>query len=153
MTATDTVPIIKRWDTHPDRESLQVIYRFLSQYKRAENVSLEPRRTHPRLVRAAIDRQGSPTAYSILKTRWYETGDFVITCQVNQKDAAFSTLQWTHLPDTEEIKLSQNGSDDAETLTPPSHHPARDRFHPLQVLPLVLATMKEHTESTNLRPE
>ena len=143
-----TIPTIKRWDTHPDRESLRVIHRFLSQREKTENVSLEPRRTHPRLVRATVDDESSPTASGVLKIRWYETGDFVITYQTDQMGSTSSVLQWIHPPDTEEIKVSQSGSDDVQRLTPPSHHPDRNRSHPLRVLPLVLATIEECTKES-----
>ena len=145
MTDTNTVPTIKRWDTQPDRESLRVIHRFLSQREETENVSLEPRRTHPRMVRATVADQSSPTASGILDIRWYDTRDFVITYQTDQSSSTSPLFRWTHPPGTEEIKVSQSESDDEQRLTPRSHHPARNRSHPLRVLPLVLATIEGRT--------
>lgn len=78
--------------------------------------------------------------------RWYETRDFVITYQTDRETDGSPFLRWTHLSDTDEIKVSQSGSDDVQTLTPPSHHLGENRFHPLQVLPPVLATIEECTK-------
>ena len=143
MTTTNHVPTIKRWDTNPDRESLRVIHRFLSRREAIENVSLEPCRTHPRLVRATVSDRGSSTACGILEVRWYETRDFVITYQTARENGGSPFLRWTHLPDADEINVSHSGSDDVQTLTPPSHHPGENRFHPIRVLPHVLATIEE----------
>lgn len=140
---TNHIPTIKRWDTHPDRESLQVIYRFLDQREEIENVSLEPQRTHPRLVRATVTDRASSTAHGILEVRWYETRDFIITYQTDQTDDSSPLFRWTFSPDAEEVIVSQSGSDDIQTLSPPSHHLREKRFHPLRVMPLVLATIKE----------
>ena len=140
---TNHIPTIKRWDTHPDRESLQVIYRFLDQREEIENVSLEPQRTHPRLVRATVTDRASSTAHGILEVRWYETRDFIITYQTDQTDDSSPLLRWTYSPDAEEVLMSHCGSDDVQSLIPPSYHLVRSQFHPLQVLPLVLTTIKE----------
>jgi len=94
---TNQIPTIKRWDTHPDRESLRVIHRFLSRHEAIESVSLEPRRTHPRLVRATVSDRSSSTALGILEVRWYETRDFVITYQTDQANGSSPHLRWTHL--------------------------------------------------------
>ena len=146
MTTTNHVPTIKRWDTNPDRESLRVIHRFLGRREAIEKVSLEPRRSHPRLVCATVTDRVSSTAPGILEIRWYETRDFVITYQADRENGGSPFLRWTHPPDADEIKVSRSGSDDVQTLTPPSHHPSENRFHPLRVLPLVLATIEECTK-------
>lgn len=146
MTTTNHVPTIKRWDTYPDRESLRVIHRFLSRREAIENASLEPCRTHPRLVRATVSGQISSTALGVLEAQWYETRDFVITYQTDRENDASPLLRWTHLPDADKIKVSHSRSDDVQTLTPPSHHIGENRFHPLRVLPLVLATIEECTK-------
>jgi len=143
---TNHIPTIKRWDTHPDRESLKVIYRFLDQREEIENVSLEPQRTHRRLVRATVTDRASSTAHGILEVRWYETRDFIITYQTDQTDDSSPLFRWTFSPDAEEVIVSQSGSDDTQTLSPPSHHLRENRFHPLQVLPLVLGTINECTK-------
>lgn len=143
---TNHIPRIKRWDAHPDRESLRVIYRFLDQQEEIENVSLEPYRTHPRLVRAIVTDRASSTAHGILEVRWYETRDFVITYQTSQADDTSPILRWTYSPDAEEVIVSHSESDDVQTLSPPFHHLGEDRFHPLRVLPLVLATINECTK-------
>lgn len=145
MTTTNHVPTII-WDTNPDRESLRVIHRFLSRREAIEKARLEPSRTHPRLVRATISDRGSSTVSGILEVRWYETRDFVITYHTDPENGSSPFLQWTHLPDADEINVSHSGSDDVQTLTPPSHHPGKNRFHPLRVLPLVLATIEESTK-------
>lgn len=143
MTTTNHVPTIKRWDTNPDRESLRVIHRFLSGREPIENVSLEPRRTHPRLVRATVSNRNSSTGLGILEVRWYETRDFVIAYQTDRANSASPLLRWTHFPDAKEIKVSHSRSDDVQILTPQSHHPAENQFHPLQIMSLVLATIEE----------
>ena len=140
---TNHIPTIKRWETNPDRESLRVIYRFLNQQEELENVSLEPQRTHPRLVRATVTDRASSTAHGILEVRWYETRDFIITYQVDQTDDTSPCLRWTYSPDAEEVVVSHTGSGDVQTLSPPSHHIGENRFHPLRVLPLVLATIEK----------
>lgn len=140
---TNHIPTIKQWDTHPDRESLRVIYRFLNQREEIESVSLEPHRTHPRLVRATVTDRASSTAHGILEVQWYETRDFIITYQVDQTDDSSPLFRWTHSPDTEEVIVSHSGADDLQTLSPPSHHLGENRFHPLQVMPLVLASIEE----------
>ena len=145
MTTTNHVPTII-WDTNPDRESLRVIHRFLSRHEAIESTSLEPRRTHPRLVRATVSDRGSSTVSGILEVRWYETRDFVITYQTDCENEGSPFLQWTHLPDADEINVSHGGSDDVQTLTPPSHHSGENRFHPLRVLSPVLATIEECTK-------
>lgn len=142
---TNHIPTIKRWDTHPDRESLRVIHRFLNQREEIENVSLEPQRTHPRLVRATVTDRASSTVHGILEVRWYETRDFVITYRTDQTDDTSLSLRWTNSPDAQEVTVSHSGSDNIRTLTPPSYHLVKNRFHPLQVLPLVLATVEEYT--------
>ncbi len=143
MTTTNHVPTIKRWG--PDRESLRVIHRFLSRCEAIESVSLEPRRTHPHLVRATVRDQGSSTTPGTLEVRWYETRDFIITYQTDRVNETSPLLRWTHLPDTEDIEVSHSRSNDVQTLTPPSHHLAKNRFHPLRIMPLVLATIEECT--------
>lgn len=142
MTSTNTIPTVKRWDTHPDRESLRVIHRFLSQREEIEHVSLDPRGIHPRQVRATVDDQDSTAVPGILDIGWFETGDFVITYRTNQASSASPLLQWTHLPDRNGVRLSQGGLDDGQLLELPSYDPGESRFHPLQVLPLVLANIK-----------
>lgn len=146
MTTTNHVPTIKQWDSNPDRETLRVIHRFLSRRKGVENVGLEPRRAHPRLVRATVSDRDPSTAPGILEVRWYETRDFVITYQTGRENGGSSFRWWTHPPDADEIKVSHSGSNDVQTLTVPSHHPGKNRFHPLRVLPLVIATIEEATE-------
>ena len=143
MTTTNHVPKVNRWDTYPDRESLRVIYRFLNQREGIENVSLEPYRTHPRLVRATVTDRASSTTLGILEIRWYETRDFIITYQAEQTNNISPLLRWENSPDAEGVLVSHRESDDMQMLTPPSHHLVRDRFHPLQVMPLVLATIEE----------
>jgi hypothetical protein len=143
MTATNTVPTVKKWDTHPDRESLRVIHRFLRQREEIEHVSLEPRGTHPRQVRATVDDQDSTAVPGMLDIGWFETGDFVITYRTNQASSASPLLQWTRLPDRNGVKLSQGGSDDVQLLELSSYDPGENWFHPLQVLPLVLANIEE----------
>jgi len=140
MTTTNLVPEIKRWDTCPDRESLRVIHRFLNQREEIENVSLEPYRTHPRLVRATVTDRASSTALGILEIRWYETRDFIITYQT---DNTTPLLQLTNSPDAKEVIMSLRGSDDVQTLPALSHDLARNRVHPFRVLLFVLATIEE----------
>ncbi|GEM_PF-5210162 len=140
---TNHIPTIKRWHTHPDRESLRVIYRFLDQQEGIENVSLEPHRTHPRLVRATVTDRASSTTVGILEIRWYETRDFTITCQMGQTDDSSPLLRWTHSSNSEETIVSHSRSDDVRTLSPPSHHLRENRFHPLRVISLVLATIED----------
>lgn len=146
MTDTNHIPTVKRWDTNPDRESLRIIYRFLSRRETIESVTLEPRRTHLRLVRAIVSNKTPSISPGILKVRWYETGDFVITYQTDRENDTCPLLRWTHLSESGEIKVSHNKSDDIQTLTVPSHHPAKNRFHPLQVLPFLFATIEEHAK-------
>jgi hypothetical protein len=142
---TNHIPTIKRWDTHPDRESLRVIYRFLNQWEKIESVSLEPHRTHPRLVRATVTDRGSSTAHGILEVRWYESRDFIITYQTDQTDDTSPLLRWTNSPDAEEVIVSDNESNIIEKLILPSYHPVRNHFHPVQVLPFVIATIRKYT--------
>jgi hypothetical protein len=120
-----------------------VIHRFLSQREEIEHVSLEPRGTHPHQVRATVDDQDSTAVPGILDVRWFETGDFVITYRTNQASSASPLLQWTHLPDRSGVRLSQAGSDDVQLLELPSYDPGGNLFHPLQVLPLVLANIED----------
>lgn len=143
MTDPNHVPTIKQWDTSPDRESLRVTHRFLSRCETIESVSLEPCKTHPRLVRVTVSDQDWSTAPGILEVRWYETRDFVITYQTDRENDDPLFLRWTHPPDADEIKVSHSRSDNVQTLTPTSHHPGENRFHPLRVLPIVLATIEE----------
>lgn len=140
---TNHIPTIKRWDAHPDRESLRVIYRFLKQREEIENVSLEPNRTHPRLVRAAVSEGALSTATGTLEIRWYETRDFIITYHPEQTNNTSTPVRWENTPDAEGVVVSHRELDDMQTLTPPSHHLVKDRFHPLQVMPLVIATIEE----------
>jgi hypothetical protein len=146
MTKTNNIPKIKRWNSNPDRETLRVIHRFLSCREAIERVSLEPSRTHPRLVRATLSDRILSTEEGILEIRWYETGDFDITYQTDRGMGASPLLRWIHLPDTEEIKVSHSRSDNVRTLTPPSHYLRENRFHPLRLMPLVLATVREYTK-------
>lgn len=145
MTTTNRVPSISRWDTQPDRESLRVIYRFLNQFEDIENVRLEPHRTHPRLVRATVTDRGSSKAPGILEIRWYETRDFIITYQTDQTDDTSPLVQWTNSPDAQEVTVSDNELDSMRKLTIPSYHPVRNHFHPVQVLPFVIATIRKYT--------
>jgi|AntDeeMinimDraft_5_1070356.scaffolds.fasta_scaffold06956_1 hypothetical protein len=146
MTTTNHVPTIKQWDTNPDRESLRVIHRFLTRREAIENVSLEPRRTHPHLVRATVSDLVSSIVPGVLEVRWYETRDFVITYQTDRANDDSPLLRWIYPPDAEEIKVSHSGSDNVQTLTLSSHHLVENHFHPLRVLPLVLATIEEYTK-------
>lgn len=153
---TNIVPTIKRWDTNPDRESLRVIYRFLIQREETENVSLEPHRTHPRLVRATISERDPSAESGILEVHWYETTDFVITYHADQAEDGCPLFRWTYLSDAKSvtwpdhtddnnIELSYSGSDDAQTVMSPSFKHG-SWFHPLQVLPLVIATIEEYAK-------
>lgn len=140
---TNRVPSVSRWETHPDRESLRVIYRFLTQREEIESVGLEPHKYHPRVVRATVSEKGSSRLGGILDVRWYESGDFLITYQTDQADNASPPLRWMKSPDAQKITVSRSGSDDVQTITPPSYHIRENRFHPLQVLPLVLAAIQQ----------
>ena len=142
MTTTNHVPNVKRWDACPDRESLRVIYRFLNQREEIENVSLEPYRTHPRLVRATVTDRVSSTQLGILEIRWYETTDFIITYQPKQTNNTSPLLRWTSSPDAEGVVVSHRESDVMKMLRLPSHHLIKNRVHPLRVVPFVLASIK-----------
>lgn len=146
MTTTNHVPNIRRWNTHPDRESLRVIYRFLTQREEIESAGLEPHKYHPRVVRATVSKKASSRTGGILDVRWYESGDFLITYQTDQADDASPPLRWMKSPEAQEVTVSRSGSGDVQTITPPSYHVRVKRFHPLQILPLVLATIQKDTK-------
>jgi len=145
MTTTNHVPTIKRWESNPDRESLKMIYRFLSGRRSIEKASLEPCKTHPRLVRATVSDQASSIASGYLKIHWYETDDFVITYEIDGASDESTLLRWLYYPDTNVVKMSNFDLDDVKKLTTLSNYPKQD-YHPLQVMYLVLATIIKHEE-------
>lgn len=143
---TNRVPSVSRWETHPDRESLRVVYRFLTQREEIESVSLEPHKHHPRVVCATVSEKASSRTGGILDVRWYESGDFLITYETDQADDASPPLRWMRSPEAKKITVSRSRSDDVQTITPPSYQVGVKRFHPLQILPLILATIQGDTK-------
>lgn len=143
MTTKTIIPTIRRWDTYPDRESLRVIDRFLRNCEIIGDSKLKPHESHPQMVRATVSEQDSSTIVGILNIQWYETRHFVITYETGRENDTSSHFRWIHPPDADDIKFSHSNSDEIKTLTTTSHHLSRIRFHPLRVLSLVLATIKE----------
>ena len=112
----------------PDRQTLQLLERHLSEQPLVASTAFEPDSYEPRRLRARVDTEQFPesTQAARLDVRWFTTGDFSVHYVETGADDNRWECRWDRHPNEHNSRLHFHrppDGDDVTDLSLPSVHP------------------------------
>lgn len=129
----------------PDRQTLRLLERQLSDDELIEGTTFDPDTNEPRLCRAQLDVDRYPTSVTGIRLdiRWFESGDFSIHYRETHAEGGTWECRWDRHPNEHNTRLHFHQPPDAREVIDIE----MDSLHPLDVYSTVLSALEQRLET------
>jgi len=129
----------------PDRQTLQLLERRLSDHSLVSTTEFEPDRYEPRRLRAQLDGEQFPdtVAATRLDARWFTTDDFSVHYVEARTDATEWDCRWDRHPNEHNARLHFHRPPDGTEIA----DLAFESTHPMEVSVTVMEAVEQRLAS------